>query len=153
MKRLFSFLLCVAVCGSCFGGDLVKVQVCYRKAVWQCPNGVDEITNMNVVGPNNYDYICSDGSKPSDYTLYTDCLAYPLNDYNPELVESDKDKKFLKWNEERKKPIQYIEPSKDDYLHVYNEKLKETQMYLDKLKDKLTSNELSSLNTLNKEKK
>ena len=100
--------------------DRVRVQVCFRKVVWDCPKG-EEVTDLNIAGGNTYTHKCSDDIVVNRFINYDGCLAYTEDEYrvtNPTKLSSDKTAMFNKWNYERKNPPPYVEPSLEDLQSV-----------------------------------
>jgi hypothetical protein len=100
--------------------DRIRVQVQFRKALWICDCGQDDITDLNVGTPSVYEHNCSACNKWSNnFKEYNGHLSYGEREY-PELTERDIDdaKKELvdKWVLEVKNPPAPHEVTEEDLL-------------------------------------
>jgi hypothetical protein len=117
MKRLVLVLLFLFLISPCFAEDRVNVQHCFRKALWQCPDGTEETTDLNVGGGNTYEHTCKNGMWTNTFKEYNGCISYPYSEYpkvKTEEITSEKTKCYNAWVYEIKHPAPYIEPTPED---------------------------------------
>ena len=100
-----------------FAEDRVNVQVCFRKALWQCPDGTEETTDLNVAGGNTYEYTCKNEMWTNTFREYNGCISYPYEQYpnlKTEEITAEKTKRYDAWVYEIKHPAPYIEPTPEE---------------------------------------
>jgi hypothetical protein len=98
--------------------DKISVQIRFRKGIFTCSCGQEDVVDFNVAGGNTYENICSVcGEWSNTFKNYDGILAYAKDEYES-LSASDiskaKEDKCDNWLYEVKHPPKYIEPSAED---------------------------------------
>ena len=98
--------------------DRIIVQRQFRKALWTCPCGQEDTTDLNLGTPSVYEHNCSACGKWSNsFKEYNGCLTYSPEEYEKlgeQEITAEKEKRVSEWIVETKKPIVIYEPTKED---------------------------------------
>lgn len=98
--------------------DRVQVQVRFRKGIFTCKCGQEDIVDFNVNGGNTYEHSCSVcGAWNNSFVNYDGCATFTQEEYEKKSqkdIDQVKDAMLSAWNYDRKNPPPYIEPTKED---------------------------------------
>jgi hypothetical protein len=96
--------------------DRVMIQRSFRKALWICTCGQEDVVDLNVGTPSVYEHNCSACNKWSNsFKEYNGVLSYPPDEVPKEDdVVKEKDKRIADWIYGIKNPPAYVEPKKAD---------------------------------------
>jgi hypothetical protein len=98
--------------------DRVMIQRSFRKALWTCTCGQEDIVDLNVGTPSVYEHNCSACNKWSNsFKEYNGVLSYTPAEYDKVLEEdvtSAKDIAVSKWVYGIKNPPLVQQPTKAD---------------------------------------
>ena len=118
--------------------DRVKVQVQFRKLIFQCQDGTEEVVDASMSGGNTYEHTCKDGKWTNNFINYSGALSLTQDEY-AELKEADLEAKkkteVEKFIYQKNNPPKYIEPTEEDYKKMIDEKIAEINMYSEKITD------------------
>lgn len=116
MRKLILVLLIMIIAVPVFAKDRIKVQVCFKKGIFECPQG-DEVVEWNVDGGNTYEHICKDGTWLNSFIAYNGVISYSEKEYEVLKAEdliTDKANKMSAWLTKKRNPPLYIEPSVEE---------------------------------------
>lgn len=153
-KVLFLVLWFILITNFAFAEDRVRVQVQFKKGIFECPQG-DEIVDWNVGGGNTYEHTCKDGTWLNSFKEYNGNLSYTPEEYKIILAENiiaSKQKLVDDWLYQVRNPPPYIEPTLEDLQNMYNSKMDEATEYLEQISKKTTEIELEKNKTEGKDK-
>lgn len=139
MKKAFLVLLMVAMCGVAFADDVVNVQVRFKKLIFECQDGTEEIVDASATGGNTYEHTCKDGKWTNKFTNYSGLISLTPEEYDKKTekeLETLKSESVDKWIYDRDHQPEYVEPTVEEYEKMMEEKLKDVDDITIKLIEK-----------------
>lgn len=140
MKKLFLVLTMVMFCGTALAGDVLTYQIRYKKLIFKCQNGTEEIVDASATGGNTYERVCvSDGQWTNTFTPFEGIIQLTPDEYeytdSQELADM-KSANVTQFIYNRDNPPVYVEPTAEEYEAMIDEKMKEVEELSAKLKGK-----------------
>ena len=147
MKKLL-IILFLLISVPCFGADRVKVQVQFRKLIFQCQDGTEEVVDASMTGGNTYEHTCLDGKWTNKFKNFDGVLSYTTAEYEA-LKEEDlisaKTAKVEAFQYDQAHPPVYVEPTIADYQSMIDSKLQEIEQFTTEMSSKATAEELTAV--------
>lgn len=108
-------VLCMATLA--IAEDRIKVQVQFKKLIFQCKDGTEEVVDASMTGGNTYEHTCKDGKWTNSFLNYDGNLSFTPDEYehtDSKEMANLKSGKVDEWLYQKNNPPPYVEPSKAD---------------------------------------
>lgn len=116
-KLLICLFLALGIASLAIAEDRVKVQVQFRKLIFQCKDGTEEVVDANMSGGNTYEHVCADGQWTNSFLNYDGNLSFTPDEYEHTDSKEMTDLKTAKvdeWIYQKNNPPPYVEPTKEE---------------------------------------
>lgn len=129
--------------------DRIMTQIRFRKGIFTCKCGQEDIVDWSPSGGNTYENNCSAcGKWTNSFKNYDGCLTMLQDEYD-KMTEEDiikkKNEGVDKFIYDQKNPPEYVEPSVKDYESMIDGRLEEVGQYLEAVKSKASKAELEGI--------
>ena len=138
MKKLILMFIVLLMSTRCFAEDRVKVQVQFRKLIFQCKDGTEEVVDASMTGQNEYEHICEDGKWTNEFLNYSGNVSYTPEEYEvlkAEDLTKEKIDLVNDWIYQKNNPPTYVEPTEEEYKQMIDDKVREIEEYSAKITD------------------
>ena len=143
MKKLL-ILIILLVATNCFAEDRVKVQVQFRKLIFQCQDGTEEVIDASMSGGNTYEHTCKDGKWTNKFVNYSGNVSYTPEEYEA-LKEADliaqKTSLVDDFIYQKNNPPKYVEPTSEE-IQAQIDSIEEQKAVLVSQKESILAKEL-----------
>ena len=106
--------------------DRVNVQVRFRRGIFTCKCGQEDIVDWSMSGGNTYENNCSKcGAWSNSFTNYSGCISYTPEEYEAlkaEDIVQAKDDLVADFIYQQKNPPPYVEPTAEEVQKMIDEK-------------------------------
>ncbi len=137
MKKIILALLFCLIPITVLAADRVRVQVQFKKGIFQCKDGSEEVVDFSVGGGNTYEHTCADGEWTNKFIAYNGFISYTELEYEALKVEDLETTKTIKvdeWIYKKNNPPVYVEPTKEELeaeLAYFNEEVTKLEIRID----------------------
>lgn len=135
-------------CGVAQAEDSLTYQIRFRKLVFQCQDGTEEVVDASVKGGNTYEHTCKDGKWTNKFVNYDGLIQLNPTEYettdSKELIAM-KEAKVNEWIEQKNNHPAYIEPTKEELEEYRYSLIQQVDEVETKLVEKITVEEVAEM--------
>lgn len=148
MKKALLILAFLAVCGIVHAEDVLTHQIRFKKLIFKCQDGTEEVVDASATGGNTYEHTCKDGKWTNTFTNYDGLIQLTPTEYettDSKEIATIKTEKVEEFIYQKNNPPAYVEPTKEDLESMRASLLDQVAQTEEQLTSKLTSVEIAEM--------